>query len=264
MKKMMPFVLALALGACSGEGPTGPDPVVNQPEAPIVALPSRLYGAFVRSDDVLEAAANGGSVVLVVPSYADDAGAVAAALRGNGKVAILSTHHVFSGAEVTWDQGWARTKEWAKPFEDRIAAIYVLDEPLHNRIGPVVRDRAIARVRQDGFRTMIGEWVDEASRNNRPAVDLYGVTCYDWPGQGSWTLARCQEAYRTHPEWDVAIGQGFDWHSRSGTPAQQIAAWAEIGRARRGVIFWVWDWPGQVGIRVDRAALAAYREEAQR
>jgi len=255
----------LVLSGCGRSSVTGPSPTTTPDAAPAVSarradLPARVYGAFVASSDVLEAAANGGTVVLVVPSYSDDARAVASGLRSNGKVAILSTHHVFGNPETTWEAGWAQTKAWAEPFLDLVAAVYVVDEPLHNGIAPDVRDRAIERVRRDGFKTMVGEWVDQASRSRRPAVDLYGVTCYDWPGFGSWTLDRCREAYRTHADWNIAIGQGFDWHSRSGTPEEQVAAWVEIGRARQGVVFWVWDWPGQVGLRVDSGALAAYRK----
>lgn len=228
----------------------------------VVPLPSKLYGAFVASLDVPEAAANGGSVVLVLPSYADDAREVASALRANGKVAILSTHHVFGGPKAGWEAGYARTMEWAAPLRGLVAAIYVVDEPLSWGMPRADLEAAIARVRRDGWRTMVAETAEIALKGYRPPVDLFGVTCYDWPGHGARTLEQCREAYRTHPEWNVAIGQGFDWHERSGTPAEQVRAWAEIGRGRDGVVFWVWDWPGQVGLRVDQGALAAYREGA--
>jgi hypothetical protein len=261
-------LLTLAAAGCGrGGGVTGPTSPPETTGAPPVAqrpvdLPRSLYGAFAASGDVPEVAANGGNVVLVVPTYADDARVVASALRANGKVAILSAHHVFSGSETTWEQGWAATKRWAEPFADLIGAIYVVDEPLSWGMPREAVERAIARVRTDGYRTMVAETAEMALKGWRPPVDLFGVTCYDWPGHGSRTLTQCREAYRSHPGWNVAIGQGFDWHARSGTPYAQVKAWAEIGRERDGVVFWVWDWPGQVGIRVDQGALAAYREGA--
>jgi len=211
-------------------------------------------------------AAQAGNVVLVVPSYADDPELVAAAIQANGKVAIVSMHHVFGGPRATWDTGWARTRDWMAPLERRglVAAVYAIDEPLHAGIPASRRDEAIGIVRSAGYRTMVAEWVDEALRNPRPPSDLFGVTAYDWPGYGSWTIERATEAYRTHPDWNVAIGQGFDWHHRSGTPSQQIAKWAEIGRQRQGVLFWVWSWPSQEGIRDNAEATAAYNRESSR
>jgi hypothetical protein len=219
-----------------------------------------MLGSFAMSADAVEASSVGNTVV-VVPSYVDDAEPIAAAFQARGRFAVISTHHVFGGPRATWNQGWARAVQWMEPFTRRgqVLAVYVVDEPLHNGIPAGTRDEAVAIVRAAGFRTMVAETVDYAVRSPRPAVDYYGATCYDWPGFGSWTLERCREAYRTHPEWNIAIGQGFDWHHRSGTPAQQIAAWGEIGRQRQGVLFWVWRWPGQTGLADEPSALAAFR-----
>jgi hypothetical protein len=41
-----------------------------------------------------------------------------------------------------------------------------------------------------------------------------------------------------------------------------MLGWAEIGRQRQGVVFWVWRWPGQEGIGDNSEALAAYRKGA--
>jgi hypothetical protein len=178
---------------------------------------------------------------------------------------------VFGNPEATWESGWTSTKAWAEPFADLVAAVYVVDEPGHNGILSAQVSRAVERVRRDGYRTMIAETAQQATRGDyrRPAVDLFGTTCYDWPGFGSWTLERCREAYRTHPDWNVAIGQGFDWHVHGGRQSEgsesitsQMLGWAEIGRQRQGVVFWVWRWPGQEGIGDNSEALAAYRKGA--
>jgi hypothetical protein len=220
-----------------------------------------MLGAFARSDDAVEAAQTG-NTVLIVPSYSDDAEQIAAALQARQRFAVLSTHHVFGGPRATWDQGWAHTRAWIEPFVRRgiVAAVYVVDEPLHNGIPASTRDEAIGIVRAAGFRTMVAEWIEpNALRAARPPVDYYGVTCYDWPGYGAWTLERCREAYRTHPDWNIVIGQGFDLQRRNGTPAQQVQAWREIAQGRAGLLFWVWRWPGQTGIADDPALLAAFR-----
>ena len=256
----------LILAGCGGStsSPTAPD---SGTQSPVLStrpaeLPPVLYGMFAASADVPEAAANGGNVVLIVPSYADDAQAVAGALRANGKVAILSAHHVFGGHEATWEAGWAQTLKWAEPFREMIGAVYVVDEPIGNGISKATRDRAIARVKADGYKTMVADNVEWGLIHGRAPSDYFGVTCYDWPGPGSWSLDRCREAYRTHPEWNVAIGQGFNWHHRSGSPYDQVRAWTEIGRQRQGVVFWVARWPGQTGILDDPEALAAYHAGA--
>jgi len=292
-RRIAAVVLALAVGACGGHSLTEPDSVVVAPgQVAQAALPPHIFGSFAASADVPEIGPQGGNVVLVVPSYSDDPERVAAALQANGKVAIVSAHHVFGGPRETWGVdpspgaqalaaprayqihgatavsvgGWLQTQDWMKPLEARglVAAVYVVDEPLHNGIAAARRDEAIAIVRAAGYRTVVGEWVDEASRNGRAPSDLYGATCYDWPGFGSWTLERCREAYRTHPGWNLAIGQAFDLHARSGTADQQLSAWAVIGRERDGVVFWVARWPGQTGILDNPELLAAYRKAAAR
>lgn len=271
-------VLALSvLSACGGSNAvTGPSPESTAP-APVrmAYLPGTVYGAFAESADVREAGANAGNVVLIVPSYVDDAARVADALQATGKVGILSAHHVFGNARATWDKDWPRLKEWAAPLLERslIAAVLVVDEPLHNGIPASTRDEAIAIVRRDGFRILQTEWVDQAVTSSRPPADLYGVTCYYWSGVGSWSMDRCMEAYRTNPSWNLVIGQGWDVLDR-GTPAgsrqytgtveEQVRRWAEMGKARSGVLFWVWRWPGQTGIGDDPVLRSAYNREGWR
>jgi len=257
-------VLVAVIG-CGGGSVTGPSPVSDSGEVPVVTarvLPPSIYGAFVASADVPEAAANGGNVVLVLPSYRDDAEVVALALQANGQAAIVSAHHVFGGPRARWEQGWSRTREWMAPLEERglVAAVYVVDEPLHNGISEADRDAAILRVAADGFVTITAEGIQWAQRKARPPSDLFGVTGYDWPGAGGWAQYRCVERYAEHPEWDLVIGQAFDLHPRNGTARKQFRAWAELGRDRAGVLFWVWRWDGQCGIGDDPALLAAYRE----
>lgn len=261
-------LLALLLTGCGrGGAVSGPDPVTDAAAVVLparqAALPARLYGAFTSSADVPEMAAQAGNVVLVVPTYADDPETVAAAIQANGKVAIVSMHHVFGGPRATWDAGWARTREWMAPLESRglVAAIYVIDEPLHAGIPAARRDEAIGIVRSAGYRTMLAEGVDRAIVSARPPVDLYGVTCYTWPGVGSWSQERCLTAYRDRPSWDLVIGQGYDLQQTrgyNGPVAQQVARWAELGRARGGVVFWVARWPGQTGILDDPEMRAAF------
>lgn len=269
------LVAVVGMGCGGGGGVTGPSeaPAVAPNPGPVVqaTLPPHIYGAFAASEDVPEAAANGGNVVLIVPRYEDDARAVASALRANGKVAILSAHHVFgTDPEAGWEKGWANTKMWAAPFAELIAAVYVVDEPVHNGIPGATVARAVERVRRDGYRTMIAEWAERAALRNYvwPAVDLRGVTCYSWPGEGSWSMHRCEEAYRTHPEWNIVVGQGFDMYEggrkgdENGDTASQVARWAQLGREREGILFWVWRWPGQTGIGDDPELRAAYRKGA--
>jgi len=256
-------LLTLAAG-CGGSGPTSPsDPAAPEPTVARTAdLPANVYGAYTASGDVPEAAANGGNLVIVIPSYADDANRIADALRANGKLAILSAHHVFGNSRAWWEdgKGWEQTKRWAEPFRSLTAAVLVVDEPLHNGVPAADRDAAIARVRADGYRTMTTEWVDQAVRSARPSVDLYAVTCYFWPGPGSWSMDRCAEAYRTHPDWNLVNGQAFDAYEGAGNGSvdSQIARWAEIGRARAGVVFWVWRWDGQEGIGDNPALRSAF------
>lgn len=267
----------MLVGCGGGSSVTGPSEAGVESQTPRAQrnadLPPNIYGAFTASYDVPEAAANGGNVVLIVPSYADDASIVASALRSNGKVAILSAHHVFGNPEATWEQGWAQTKKWAEPFADLIAAVYVIDEPGLQGISSAVVGRAIARVRADGFRTAMAEGVDVANPRGyaRPPVDLFGATCYMWPGEGSWSMDRCEEAYRTHPEWNLVIGQGFDIYEGNrgskvwnGTVEEQVARWVKLGRERSGVVFWTWRWPGQLGIGDDPSLRAAYNREGGR
>ena len=262
-----------------------PGPVVQ------ATLPARVFGAFAASADVPEIAPQGGNAVLILPTYADDAERVALALQANGKVAIVSAHHVFSGPRDTWgvdatpgaqDEaprpysfrgaaavsvgGWARTREWMAPLEARglVAAVYVVDEPLHNGLAAALRDEAIAIVRAAGFRTVVAEWIDLAVRSSRPPADLFGVTCYDWPGEGSKTLAQCLTAYRDRPSWNLVVGQAYDLHPRNGSAEQQLEAWSALGRERAGVLFWVARWPGQTGILDQPEVLAAYRKAAAR
>jgi hypothetical protein len=266
-------LLALAVLGCGGEeSVTGPAPlpsVAPSMAPPHAALPPHIFGAFASSADVPEIGPQGGNVVLVVPTYADDPERVALALQANGKVAIVSAHHVFGGPRETWGVdpapggqalaaprayqihgatavsvgGWLQTRDWMKPLEARglVAAVYVVDE-----------------------------WVDRALITPaRPPVDLYGVTCYSWPGPGSWSLDRCVEAYRTHPGWDLVFAQGFDLQQTTGyngAVAAQIARWAALPRdfGRAGVLFWVARWPGQTGILDDPEMLAAYRKASSR
>jgi hypothetical protein len=295
-------LLALAVLGCGGEeSVTGPEPlssVAPSMAPPHAALPPHIFGAFASSADVPEIGPQGGNVVLVVPTYADDPERVALALQANGKVAIVSAHHVFGGPRETWGVdpapgaqalaaprayqihgatavsvgGWLQTRDWMKPLEARglVAAVYVVDEPLHNGIPAARRDEAIAIVHAAGYRTVVAEWVDRALITPaRPPVDLYGVTCYSWPGPGSWSLDRCVEAYRTHPGWDLVFAQGFDLQQTTGyngAVAAQIARWAALPRdfGRAGVLFWVARWPGQTGILDDPEMLAAYRKASSR
>lgn len=269
------FVLSLtltvvvALGCGRSGSVTGPDTDPAASVSPVTlparqaSIPAHLFGAFTSSADVPEMAAQAGNVVLVVPTYADDSELVAAAIQANGKVAVVSTHHVFGGPRATWDAGWKRTREWMAPLEARglVVAIYVVDEPLHAGIPAAVRDEAIAIVRAAGFKTMLAEGVDRAIVSARPPVDLYGVTCYTWPGVGSWSLERCLTAYRDRPSWNLVIGQGYDLQDTrgyNGPVQQQVARWAELGRQRSGVVFWVARWPGQTGILDDPEVRAAY------
>lgn len=249
-----------ALASCGGGQPTAPtqEPGPQAATGPVqVPLPAHLYGAFVASADVPEAAAHAGNVVLVVPSYADRAADVTAALRATGKVAILSAHHVFGGPQAQWEQGWAQTKAWAAGMP--VAAVLVVDEPLHGGIPAGVRDAAIARVRADGYTTMTTEGVDRAIAAPRPPVDVYGVTCYWWPGPGSWSYDRCAAAYGDRPQWDLVIGQAWDDRGFEVKTAT-VRAWAALGRTRRGTIFWVWRWAGQRGIADHDGYLRAYDE----
>lgn len=261
---IMAFAL-LALASCGGDGPTGPSSVQPPAVSTRHELPPRLYGAFTSSADVLELNGHAGSVVLIVPSYQDDAVTIGNALRASGKTAIVSAHHCFGSPRSVWDSCWAQTKAWMEPFADRVGAIYVVDEPLHNGIPAADRDEAIARVRSEGYPTIVAEWVDQALRSSRAPSDLYGVTCYMWPGPGSWSMARCEEAYRSHPGWDLVIGQAFDMYEGAGNgPAgEQIKRWSALGSARRGVIFWVARWPGQIGLLDDYQLLRAYDEAAR-
>ena len=255
--------MALVLVGCGGSGTvSGPSAVPEAAGVPAArVLPPFIYGAFVASADVPEAAANGGSVALVIPTFADSAQAVGDALRANGMVAIVSAHHVFGGPRADWERGWTRTKEWMAPLP--VAAVYVVDEPLGNGISAENRDAAIARVAADGYTTVVAECIQWAERTPRAASDLFGVTCYDWPGFGGRPQYQCIERYRDRPDWDLVIGQAFDLHRRNGTAREQLRAWAELGRERSGVLFWVWRWPGQIGIGDDSTLLDAYRE-AQR
>ena len=262
-------VLAISVAACGGRSLTEPDPGVAAPppgQVAQAALPPHIFGAFAASADVPEIGPQGGNVVVVVPSYSDDPERVALALQGNGKTAIVTAHHVFGNPRAGWVAGWQQLREWMRPLEARglVAAVYVVDEPLHNGIPAATRDEAIAIVRSAGYRTIVAEGIDRAIGAARPPVDLYGVTCYDWPGYGGWSQARCLTAYRDRPSWDLVIGQGFDLHPRNGTAQQQLEAWAALGRERAGVLFWVARWPGQMGILDDGELLAAYREAATR
>jgi len=207
------FALAMlmTLAGCGASGPTAPEPVTPAVvyAAPVrVPWPGQVYGAFAQVADVPEAAAHAGNVVVVIPSYAEDAARATAALRATGKVAILSAHHVFGGPRSGWAQGWAQTKAWAAGMP--VAAVLVVDEPLHNGIPAADRDAAIALVRADGYATMTTEGVDRAIAAPRPPVDVYGVTRYWWPGVGSWTYDRCAAAYGDRPQWDLVIGQAYD------------------------------------------------------
>jgi len=288
----------LALGAvviavmwavgCGGGGVTRPTPISEEPPSVAPVMPTRYVGAFAASRDVPEAAANGGNAVLVVPTYSESAELVRNALLANGKVAIVSAHHVFGGPRDAWGVeptieaqskagprafamgprghqvsalsvgGWQRTVAWMKPIQDAglLAGVYVVDEPLGNGISAETRDEAISIVASAGYTTIVGEWIDRAKKADRAPSDLYGVTCYDWPGLGGWRMDRCEEAYRSHPEWDLVIGQAYDLHPRNGTPAEQLRRWVDLSQDRDGVIFWVWAWDGQTGIR--DAYLAEY------
>ena len=284
-------LLALAVLGCGGDEtptiPTGQPPTAG----PVVQapLPTDVYGAFAASADVPEIGPQGGNVVLVVPTYADDPERVALALQANGKLAIVSAHHVFGGPRETWGVdpapgaqalaaprayqiqgatavsvgGWLQTRDWMKPLEARgiVAAVYVVDEPLHNGIPAARRDEAIAIVRAAGYRTAVAEWIDRALITPaRPPVDLYGVTCHWWPGYGSWSQERCLTAYRDHVAWDLVIGQGYDDYSFQLDPAS-FARWARMANetGKRGVLFWVARWPGQRGILDHDGYLAAFR-----
>ena len=257
--------LCLALFACNGASVTGPTPVDPEPVARVQArLPANIYGAFAASEDVPEMAAHGGNVVLVVPSFVDDANVVASALRANGKVAIVSAHHCFGSSKASWAQCWAQTQSWMDPLQQSglVAAVYVVDEPFLNGIPADVRNEAIAIVRASGYTTVVAEWVQEAIKNGRAPADYFGVTCYMWPGYGSWSMDRCENAYNSHPEWNLVIGQGFDVYEGAGNgdTQSQIARWVSLGRNRSGVIFWVARWQGQTGILDDPALLAAYHK----
>jgi hypothetical protein len=286
------FILIATLTGCGRDSVAVPSPAEPTTAAPAAlppppALPAGIYGAFASSGDVPEAAAHAGNVLLVIPSYADDPELVAAALAANRKMAIVSAHHVFGGPRSGWGVevgssgmrpgtivrqrgvsyasvgGWQRTLAWMEPLRRRglVAAVYVVDEPLHNGILGATRDEAVRIVRAAGFRTVVGEWVDQAIRSGRPpGLDLYGVTCYDWPGQGGWRQDRCLTAYADRPEWDLVLGQAFDLHTRNGAAATQIRAWAEIARSKQkaGVLYWVARWPGQTGLLDDGELLAAY------
>jgi len=234
--------------------------VAHQKTMPLFAV-----GAFAASRDAPEAAAHEGNVVLVVPSYAEDAEAVALALEASDKQAILSAHHVFGGPRDQWEDGWAQTLQWAAPLRSRglVAAIYVVDEPLANGIPAAERDEAIAIVRTAGYKTMIAEYIGNARNDvtGPQQVDYYGVTAYDPP----LSLEQALTEYRNHPQWNFVVGQGFDLQSANGTPQQQFAAWIDVARdtRRAGVVFWVWRWPNQTGIADDPEYLAAYDDQVR-
>lgn len=263
-------VASTGCGRGGGGTPTSPNAGLDATPAPLspASLPARLWGAFTAAEDVPEAAAHAGNVVLVLPQYAEDARRVAGALRATGKVAILSTHHVFSNPRARWQAEWEATQRWAEPLAGLIAAVYVVDEPASWGMSPEALAEAISIARGMGLPLMIAEGVDAATRAgySRPPVDLFGVTCYMWPGPGSWSMRRCEEAYRTHPSWNVVIGQGWDVYQGGGNgdTASQVARWAAIGRERAGTIFWVWRWAGQTGIGDDPALSAAYDREGGR
>jgi hypothetical protein len=290
-------VLALVIvSACGGSvsGPTTPgnEPTPDAP-MPLATLPRQIFGAFAESADTPSVAANGGNVVLIVPTYDDDANVVASALFANGKVAIVSAHHVFGNPRDTWGVeigqksqrpgsqfkmrgvvassvgGWQATLAWMEPLRRAgvLAGVYVVDEPLHNGIPRELRDEAITIVRNAGFRTVLFEGIDRVG-NERPAVDYFGVSCYDWAGIGGKKLSQCVTAYTDHPTWNLVLGQGYDLRavSRNGSVETQIETWAKLGRlpGRSGTIFWVWSWPGQTGLAEDGEALAAFNRASGR
>lgn len=292
------LVFVLALVGCGKASVTStPTPVPSATptsNARLAVLPPHMFGAFTASADVQEAASNAGNVVLIVPTYNDDPNIVASALASHGKVAIVSAHHVFGNPRSTWGVevgsssirpgssfrmrgvtassvgGWQSTLAWMEPLRRAgvLAGVYVIDEPLHNGIPREIRDEAISIVRNAGFQTVLFEGIDRVG-NERPAVDYFGVTCYDWPGIGGKKLSQCETAYTDHPQWNLVVAQGYDLRQmavRNGTVEEQIARWSKLGKlpGRAGVIFWVWRWPDQVGIADDSDALVAFNREGGR
>jgi hypothetical protein len=136
-----------------------------------------------------------GQTYIVVPSWGEDAAAIAAELERKDAWALVSAHHVFGNPRHTWAGDWARTRAWFQPIErsGRLLGVYVVDEPFHNGIagGQASIEDAVAMVRGAGYRTMIAETYAMWRRfHYRPPVDFFGITGYE-PDP----FFRVQEAY---------------------------------------------------------------------
>ena len=235
VSKMILFflcALVLAFTGCGGSGEVGGPSDGSSPAPAVMApvAPARMVGYFVTPAGARDAASPGG-VNIVLPSWGQDAGAVASSLVASNAFALVSAHHVFSNPPDTWERDWQHTKEWMAPIQStgRLLGIYVIDEPFGGEIrvsrGNV--EAAVARVQADGYRTMVAEvfhWY-RAKGQWRPPVTWFGVTAY------YDKFDYVEDAYRNDPNLDVVFGT-----------TQDEEPWRELA-ARRGkhLFFWSWD-----------------------
>jgi predicted acyl esterase len=80
----------------------------------------------------------------------------------------------------------------------RVLGVYVIDEPLHNGISQGDAAAAVARVRADGYRTMVAETYSMYAKTLRETgsrldfgADWYGLTAYDTKPE--WVADRYRE-----------------------------------------------------------------------
>jgi len=221
-------------------------------------VPQFMLGYFAGSADTPEI--QSANMVLVIPTYVDDPEKVAAAMQAHRQLAIVSMHHVFGNPRETWTQGWKQTREWMAPLERAglVIGVYVVDEPIAN--GNQNAAEAISIVRGAGYRTMIGENYAWGYREPRPPVDWYGITCYEFGGEGSHKNARCLQLNADNSKFNVVIGQATDF----GDGYTDQMAWYRTAKdnGKLGLIWWVYRWPGEMGAADSSEILAQHRQIA--
>ncbi len=194
----MAVVILTTLAGCGGGSVTAPTDVPEPTPAAPVAPPALMDGYF--STPRAAGAWTEGQTYVVIPSWGDDAQAAAAALSQRHAFALVSAHHCFSGKRAEWDACWAKTRAWMAPLEatGRVLGVYVIDEPLHNGVSHGAAAAAVARVRADGYRTMVAETYSMYAKTLRETglrldfgADWYGLTAYDTKPE--WVADRYRE-----------------------------------------------------------------------
>jgi hypothetical protein len=234
MTKASVLLACILMVACGGSVTTPTDVPDTGTVVPTVApIPPYFEGFYVLGSD-LEREHVPGNLHIAILSWGDDMERIGRNLAASGQRVLVSMHCCF--------EEWSRVEEtWVKPLmEARVfAGVYVCDECGMNGISDADVARVAAQIPYPTFATRV--WGN--FRAGRLPVDYYSIVMHSYDRKKEWA----RDYHRTG-DTDWVVGQAYvsPVGYEKGMPDQQY--WRETAHETgKGIISWVWRWPGQTG-----------------